>query len=146
MLFIFFLALLLFGPKKLPEIGRQIGRFIAEFKRASNDFKNQLQSEIEKAEEKTTPSTQPGAQKSSSLVPPAIVSAISEIDSARAELLKTARMAFAPQNLAPQSASPETISAPPAEAITISMQASATSENPKPKLAPTSGDSAQQTG
>ena len=49
MIFIFLLALILFGPKKLPEIAREIGKFMAEFKRASNDFKYQLQSEIEKA-------------------------------------------------------------------------------------------------
>ncbi len=49
MIFIFLLALILFGPKKLPEIGREIGKFLAEFKRASNSFKYQLQSEIEKA-------------------------------------------------------------------------------------------------
>ncbi len=46
MLFIFFLALLLFGPKKLPEIGRQIGKALSEFKRASNQFKAQIDDEI----------------------------------------------------------------------------------------------------
>jgi sec-independent protein translocase protein TatB len=46
MLFIFLLALLIFGPKKLPEIGRQIGKFMAEFKRASNEFKSQIEDEI----------------------------------------------------------------------------------------------------
>jgi TatA/E family protein of Tat protein translocase len=43
MLFIFVLALLLFGAKKLPEIARQIGKAFAEFKRASNEFQWQLQ-------------------------------------------------------------------------------------------------------
>ncbi len=47
MLFIFLLALLIFGPKKLPEIGRQIGKALAEFKRASNEFKYQLENEID---------------------------------------------------------------------------------------------------
>jgi TatA/E family protein of Tat protein translocase len=46
MIFIFFLALIIFGPKKMPEIGRQIGRAINEFKRASNEFKAQIESEI----------------------------------------------------------------------------------------------------
>ncbi len=49
MIFIFLLALILFGPKKLPEMAREVGKFVAEFKRASNDFKYQFQSEIEKA-------------------------------------------------------------------------------------------------
>jgi TatA/E family protein of Tat protein translocase len=46
MIFLFFFALILFGPKKLPEIGRQIGRALNEFKRASNEFKAQIESEI----------------------------------------------------------------------------------------------------
>jgi TatA/E family protein of Tat protein translocase len=46
MIFIFFLALIIFGPKKLPEIGRQIGKALNEFKRASNEFKAQIESEI----------------------------------------------------------------------------------------------------
>ena len=46
MIFIFLLALIIFGPKKLPEIGRQIGRAMNEFKRASNEFKAQIESEI----------------------------------------------------------------------------------------------------
>lgn len=45
-LFICFAALLLFGPKKLPEIARQIGKALNEFKRASNEFKAQIESEI----------------------------------------------------------------------------------------------------
>ena len=50
LLFIFVLALLLFGPKKLPEIGRQIGKFLNEFKRASNDFRSQIEDEIRQLE------------------------------------------------------------------------------------------------
>ena len=50
MIFIFLLALLIFGPKKLPEVGRQIGKALAEFKRASNDFKSQLETEMRNLE------------------------------------------------------------------------------------------------
>jgi sec-independent protein translocase protein TatB len=46
MIFIFFLALILFGPKKMPEIGRQVARFLGEFRRASNEFRSQIESEI----------------------------------------------------------------------------------------------------
>ena len=46
MVFLFLAALILFGPKKLPEIGRQIGRALNEFKRASNEFKAQIENEI----------------------------------------------------------------------------------------------------
>jgi sec-independent protein translocase protein TatB len=50
MIFIFLLALIIFGPKKMPEIGRQIGRALAEFKKASNDFKSQIEDEIRQLE------------------------------------------------------------------------------------------------
>jgi sec-independent protein translocase protein TatB len=50
-IFIFLLALVLFGPKKLPEIGKQIGKLLAEFRRASNDFKFQIQEEIRNMED-----------------------------------------------------------------------------------------------
>jgi sec-independent protein translocase protein TatB len=46
MIFLFLLALILFGPKKLPEIGRQIGRIMNEFRRASYEFRSQIESEI----------------------------------------------------------------------------------------------------
>jgi len=46
MIFIFVLALLLFGPKKLPELARQLGKAMAEFKKASNEFRSQLETEM----------------------------------------------------------------------------------------------------
>lgn len=49
--FIFLLALVLFGPKKLPEIGRQIGRLMMEFRRASNEFKMQMDEELRNMDE-----------------------------------------------------------------------------------------------
>src|SRR5438876_1045489 len=39
MIFIFFLALILFGPKKLPELGRTVGKALTEFRRASTELK-----------------------------------------------------------------------------------------------------------
>jgi Tat protein translocase TatB subunit len=54
MAFIFILALIIFGPKKLPEIGRQIGKALAEFKRASNEFKWQLEAEMRQLEAEAT--------------------------------------------------------------------------------------------
>jgi TatA/E family protein of Tat protein translocase len=44
------LALILFGPKKLPELARTWGKFMAEFKRASNEFQGQIHDEIRKLE------------------------------------------------------------------------------------------------
>lgn len=46
MIFIFLLALVVVGPKRLPELARQLGKVVAEFKRASNEFKNQLETEM----------------------------------------------------------------------------------------------------
>ena len=45
-IFLFFLALIVFGPKKLPEIARQVGKMMNEFRRASNEFKAQIEQEI----------------------------------------------------------------------------------------------------
>jgi sec-independent protein translocase protein TatB len=47
---LFVLALLLFGPKKLPGIARQVGKALNEFKRASNEFKAQIEAEISQLE------------------------------------------------------------------------------------------------
>jgi sec-independent protein translocase protein TatB len=49
-IFLFFLALIVFGPKKLPEIARQVGKYMNEFKRASNEFKAQIEQEISNLE------------------------------------------------------------------------------------------------
>ncbi len=40
------IALLIFGPRKLPELGRSLGKGLSEFKRASNDLKRSLEEEI----------------------------------------------------------------------------------------------------
>jgi len=49
-LFLMLLALILFGPKRLPEIARTWGKFMADFKRASGSFQAQIQEEIRKME------------------------------------------------------------------------------------------------
>ena len=49
-IFIFGLALVVFGHKKLPEIGRQLGKLVLEFRRASNEFKMQIEEELRAAE------------------------------------------------------------------------------------------------
>ncbi len=45
------LALVVFGPRRLPQIGRQIGKLMYEFRKASNDFKFQMEEEMRNAEE-----------------------------------------------------------------------------------------------
>jgi TatA/E family protein of Tat protein translocase len=51
---IFTIALLVFGPRKLPELGRSLGKSLQEFKRASNELKHTLDEEIS-LEEKQRP-------------------------------------------------------------------------------------------
>lgn len=46
LILIFVVALLLFGPRKMPEIGRSIGRALGEFRRASNEFKRTIEDEV----------------------------------------------------------------------------------------------------
>ena len=46
LILIFVVALLLFGPRKMPQIGRSIGRAMGEFRRASNEFKRTIEDEV----------------------------------------------------------------------------------------------------
>ena len=50
LIIIFVIALIIFGPRKLPELGRSLGKSLAEFKRASNELKNTLEDEIRSEE------------------------------------------------------------------------------------------------
>jgi len=50
-IFLFILALLLFGPKKLPVLARELGKWVGEFRRASNDFKMQMEDELRQVEQ-----------------------------------------------------------------------------------------------
>lgn len=53
-LLLFIAALLLFGPRRLPEIGRTLGKALADFRRATNDFKMNLEREVRMEELKDT--------------------------------------------------------------------------------------------
>src|SRR6267143_1495066 len=54
-IFLFLLALIIFGPKKLPQIARQVGKALNEFRRASNEFKAQIEQEIANLEHDSPP-------------------------------------------------------------------------------------------
>lgn len=49
--FIILLALLLFGPKKLPVLARQLGKLMGDFRRASNEFRTQMEEELRISEQ-----------------------------------------------------------------------------------------------
>jgi sec-independent protein translocase protein TatB len=77
-IFLFFLALVIFGPKKLPEIARQAGKLLAELRRASNEFRSQIEQEIAhievaNAQKTLPPSRQPEGVVASRTLSPAPV-------------------------------------------------------------------------
>ncbi|NQW02404.1 MAG: twin-arginine translocase TatA/TatE family subunit [Acidobacteria bacterium] len=71
LIIIFIVALIVFGPRKLPELGRSLGKSLGEFKRASNELKHTLNEEIS-IEEKRMATPPP--------VPPDVPATPAEID------------------------------------------------------------------
>ena len=70
---IFVIALIIFGPRKLPELGRSLGKSLAEFKRASNELKSTLEEEIRLEEQRVNlEASKPAA------VPPAVAPTASD--------------------------------------------------------------------
>jgi sec-independent protein translocase protein TatA len=53
LIIIFVIALIVFGPRKLPELGKSLGRSLNEFKRASNELKSTLEDEIRVEEQRS---------------------------------------------------------------------------------------------
>ena len=68
LIIIFVIALIIFGPRKLPELGRSLGKSLAEFKRASNELKSTLEEEIRLEEQQRE--TQKVAAPQQTSVPP----------------------------------------------------------------------------
>jgi sec-independent protein translocase protein TatA len=59
---IFILALILFGPKKLPELGRTLGKAITEFRRASSELRSSFDREMKNLEQETAPIKQAASE------------------------------------------------------------------------------------
>jgi sec-independent protein translocase protein TatA len=59
LLLILAVALIVFGPRKLPEVGRSIGRAMGEFRRATHDLKSSLEEDIDAEAGRPTPKTPP---------------------------------------------------------------------------------------
>jgi sec-independent protein translocase protein TatA len=67
---IFVIALIIFGPRKLPELGKTLGKGLAEFKKASNELKKTWEDEVQldKEKEEVSQILQESAQKTSEIV------------------------------------------------------------------------------
>ena len=63
-------ALLVFGPKKLPEIGRSLGKTIRSFQDASQEFESEFKKEVQKVEDSVQMNAQLEADKNQQIVPP----------------------------------------------------------------------------
>ena len=66
LMIIFVIALIIFGPRKLPELGRSMGRSLSEFKRASNELRSTLDEEIRIEEQDPAPPTTSKPQEQTS--------------------------------------------------------------------------------
>jgi sec-independent protein translocase protein TatA len=66
LIIIFVVALIVFGPKKLPELGKSLGRGLSEFRRASNELKATLEEEVRSIETEPVSTTTPPAYTSHS--------------------------------------------------------------------------------
>jgi TatA/E family protein of Tat protein translocase len=69
LIMILVLALLLFGPQKLPEIGKQVGKALGEFKRTSNELKRTIEDEMDRATKETPPVEPPPTPPPSGTAP-----------------------------------------------------------------------------
>src|SRR5947209_13109989 len=74
LIIIFLIALIIFGPRKLPELGRSLGKSLAEFKRASNELKSTLEEEIRLEEQRSALDEKKAAAAppTTSAVPPTV--------------------------------------------------------------------------
>ena len=70
LIIIFVIALIIFGPRRLPDLGKSLGKSIAEFKRASNELRNTLEDEIRVEEQKLTKPAAPPEAAPPETAPP----------------------------------------------------------------------------
>ena len=90
-IFLFFLALIIFGPKKLPEIARQVGKYLNEFRRASNEFKAQIEQEIahlETENKQTILPPSPPVEGTTSRTPTTVTAEVSTVSTSEAPAIE----------------------------------------------------------
>jgi sec-independent protein translocase protein TatB len=100
-IFLFVLALLLFGPKRLPVLARELGKWVGEFRRASNEFKMQMEDELRQSEQAER-NKQIAAMEAAAPVMPAIAAeseSVTAVDEGKvSETAVMERVAEAPMN------------------------------------------------
>jgi TatA/E family protein of Tat protein translocase len=82
---IFVIALIIFGPRKLPELGRSLGKSLGEFKRASNELRNTLEEEVRIEEQRETRARQPEPAKPAPVEPVATAAAATDAEASPIE-------------------------------------------------------------
>ena len=96
------MALVVFGPRRLPQIGRQIGKLMYEFRKASNDFKFQMEEELRLSEDADRRKKEEERQKAYALAAPKPAEPAAS----------TPSETIAPKAPAPETSSPDTSSTP----------------------------------
>jgi len=74
------IALIVFGPRRLPDIGKSMGKMLAEFRKASNDFKRTIEEEVEAEKIRASIEAAPSADPAPA-TPPPTASAAAEVHS-----------------------------------------------------------------
>jgi TatA/E family protein of Tat protein translocase len=68
LIIIFVVALIVFGPRKLPELGRSLGKSLSEFKRASNELRSTLDEEIRSEDRRAAPGVTPATASAAPVI------------------------------------------------------------------------------
>ena len=82
LIIILVIALIIFGPRKLPELGRSLGRSINEFKKASNELRSTLEEEIRIEEQKDRATAAASATPPAATPPPVDATTVSRTTTA----------------------------------------------------------------
>jgi sec-independent protein translocase protein TatB len=94
---LFILALMLFGPKRLPKLARELGKWIGEFRRASNEFKMQMDDELRLTEQADRQKEIAAMQAAAPVTPPIPETAQPELPTEASATAPEAEPATAPE-------------------------------------------------
>jgi sec-independent protein translocase protein TatB len=141
------LALVVFGPRRLPEIGRQIGRLMYEIRKASNDFKYQMEEElrsVEEADRRTKEAAQLSALPPPTQVPATLESVAQATETAQPMRVPTTESPYPGEGFYPVVTAPDAQAPypPPVEPVTASAPTIDAAAAPANPVAPSTTDGA----